>query len=117
MTTKPLALIALSLLALAGCSAPASMDDAGADFQPTMEQAVRCVIAEHFGIEPELLRLDQLLADAPIAADDLDQADLLFALEDRFQVVLPDAKVKEAPLTPARLIALIQFAQANPDVE
>lgn len=55
---------------------------------PTIEHRVIQIVAKTTKISPEDVQLDQLIED--VCEDSLDQVNLLFELEDEFDVDIPD---------------------------
>jgi acyl carrier protein len=67
-----------------------------------IEQAVKKIIVEHLGIDPDKVTFTARFID-DLNADSLDTVELVMAFEEEFRVELPDA-VAEKILTPGELI-------------
>lgn len=69
-------------------------------------EKLRTILAEQFGTDEKEITLDTDLAD-DLGADSLDMADLLMAIEDEFEVEVPDEVVAHVK-TVSDIVAYIE---------
>ena len=60
----------------------------------SVEEKVRKVIAEHFGLKPEELRDDMTFAE-DLMAESIDIIELIAALEEEFGVEIPEEEAQQ----------------------
>lgn len=84
-----------------------------------VERVVREKIAELMAVDAATISMDRPLSDPPLKADALDCVELVMELEERFEIVIPDASIERytgadiklfAKITPNQL-ALIVLAE------
>jgi|SRR5688572_1024572 len=75
-----------------------------------IESQIIALIAATLHVDETEIRRDTSIADA-LGADSLDFVSLILAIEDEFQVDIPDEEAAEI-LTVAQLIEYVTFAQA-----
>ncbi len=69
-------------------------------------EKLRAILAEQFGTDEKEITLDTNLAD-DLGADSLDMADIIMAIEDEFEVEVPDETAANAK-TVADIVAFIE---------
>src|SRR5262249_10399918 len=91
------------------------------DAARTEENAVRAVISELFKVDASAISMDKPISEPPLNADELDLVEIVMALEDRQNVVIPDealdryvgGKVGRIPvfrITPSQLASIVREA-------
>ena len=60
--------------------------------QKTMEQTVKCLVAEKLGKKAEEIKMETRLVE-DLGADSLDVVELVMAFEDEFGIELPDEEI------------------------
>lgn len=125
MNRWPLLLLTVSL-ALIGCAKapPADPEASPPTEHVKVENLVRQVIADQFGVKPTDVAMDRPLSDPPLRADDLDLVELVMELEDRLQITIPDEALEKrsdpthkpnpTQVTPADLVAIARHAKPAP---
>ncbi len=69
-------------------------------------EKLRAILAEQFGTDEKEITLDTNLAD-DLGADSLDMADVLMAIEDEFEIEVPDETAASVK-TVADIVAYIE---------
>jgi len=60
-----------------------------------IDQRVRALLAEHLGLEPSRVEDDATSLEDDLGADSLDCVEICMAMEDEFEIEIPDDAARE----------------------
>ena len=73
-----------------------------------IEQRVKKIVAEHLGVAEDEIKLESSFVD-DLGADSLDTVELVMALEDEFEIEIPDEQAEKI----TTVQQAVDYAKAN----